>query len=532
MAAYFLVTIVIGLRVGQRVITAEDYYRGDRKTPWWAITFSILATYISALSFLGGPAWAYGEGFKVMAIHVNYPLAIVVIVSIFIPFFFNSSTASIYEYFELRFGHTTRALVAIFFIVMIVLFAGSYLTATAYVVSLATGMGPRTSIVLMATVVMIYTVFGGMKAVIWTDVMQASVLFVGVGIVLVGALTHAGPVNDVVAMLAKNGKFDVVDWNFSFGNSTNVWAALFAITIYQIIVYGASQTVMQRAMVARSVGDAKKAYMAMGYTIGAAYFVFTLVGALMYVIYDGEPFDNSNEIILLFANSLAIPGLMGLIGAALLSGSMSSLSSVFNSLGTLSVVDFYQRYYVRDASEEHYLKVSRIFTLVWGLATIPVAFLFIGSSGSLLKTLIEISALGMGAKLAMFVLGFYSKHTTERGLLVGVVVGLVVLFALVFGIPFVDWVPPKISWAWYIVIGGGATIIVAWITSVVIDGFQDDWHVQTVPGQKHLFKTTGRPEKIDGWYVVPGYFDKANWGLIAFFVVSTCLIGSVELLSN
>ena len=379
---------------------------------------------------------------------------------------------------------------------------------------------------------MIYTVFGGMKAVIWTDVMQASILFIGVLIVLFGALTRAGPADEAVAFLAATGKFDVIDWNFSVGVSTNVWSSKFAIAINNVIVYGASQTVMQRAMVAKSMGDAKKSYIAMGYTLGIAYFLFTLVGALMYVIYDGQPFDNSNEIILLFANSLAIPGLMGLIAAALLSGSMSSLSSVFNSLGTLSVVDFYQKYFVRDRSEQHYLMVSRILTLLWGLATIPIAFFFIGTGGSLLKVLIEISALGMGAKLAMFFLGFYSKHTTERGLLIGVFVGFAILFALVFGIPFIDWIPPKISWAWYVVIGGGISIVVSWGASILLDGYQPEWHPQTVPGQQRAFLDEARPIKVGGWYVAPGYFDKANWGLVVFFLVSTVLTGSLVLLAK
>jgi solute:Na+ symporter, SSS family len=112
-----------------------------------------------------------------------------------------------------------------------------------------------------------------------------------------------------------------------------------------------------------------------------------------------------------------------------------------------------------------------------------------------------------------------SKHTSEKGLLVGVVAGFVGLYGIVVGVPFTGWTPPDIAWPWYVVIGGLINIVVSWTASVMIDGFQVDWHEQTIPGQQMRFKRDGLAEKQDGWYLVPGRVDTACWYLLGFFVL-------------
>jgi solute:Na+ symporter, SSS family len=177
--AYLVVNMLIGFLVSRRVQTAGDYNLGDRSAPWWAIGISVLATYVSALSFLGGPAWAYGDGMAALAIHLNYPLVIFAVVVVFLPFFFNSGVVSIYEYLERRFGRTSRSAMSLLFIVTQSIATASIMTATAVVITFITGMDVRTSIVVMTVVVLAYTLIGGMNAVIWTDVFQGVVLIGG-----------------------------------------------------------------------------------------------------------------------------------------------------------------------------------------------------------------------------------------------------------------------------------------------------------------------------------------------------------------
>ena len=516
---YLLGNLGLGYAMSRKVHSAADYQIGDRSAPWWAIGISVIATYVSALSFLGGPAWAYGDGMAALAIHINYPLVIFVVIVIFLPFFYNSGVASIYEYLERRFGPTSRSVMSAIFLLTQTITTASILTATAVVITFATGVDVRLAIVGMTVIVLVYTMLGGMNAVIWTDVLQGVILFVGAGVVLWGLLGEISPLSGALDSLAREGKLNPIVTDLDFSVAPTVWAGVFAMTLFHITVYGTNQMMVQRALAAKTLGDAKKSYLMMGYAAFFIYFLFFFIGALLFVHFQGKPFAQPNEIILVFAQSLAIPGLMGILAAAVLSASMSSLSSAFNSLATISVTDFYQRFFKTDADDKHYLMASRVFTVVWGALAIPVAFAFINSGGSILERLSQVASYFVGAKLAMFGLGFLSKHTNEKGLLVGVAAGFIGLYGIVAGIPFVDWTPPNIAWPWYVVIGGTINIVVSWTASVIIGGFQSEWPDQTVPGQLRRFKELGLPETQDGWYLAPGRIDRITWGLLGFFVL-------------
>jgi len=517
---YLFGNLLLGYIMSRRVKTSEDYYLGDRSAPWWAIGISVVATYVSALSFLGGPAWAYGDGMAALAIHVNYPLVIFVVIAVFLPFFFNSGVASIYEYLERRFGATSRTVMSLLFLLTQTITAASILTATAVVVTYVTGIPATTAIWLMTGIVMVYTLMGGMNAVIWTDVLQGVILFIGAGIILFALLGNVSPMSDALTTLAESGKLNPINTDLDFTVAPTIWAGVLAMTLFHITVYGSNQMMVQRALAAKNIGDAKKSYLLMGFAAFFIYFMFFFVGALLYVHFKGKPFEQPNEIILIFAQSLAIPGLMGILAAAVLSASMSSLSSAFNSLATVSVTDLYQKFFKKSGSEKHYLLMSRVFTFFWGLMVIPMAYAFINSGGSILEALSKVGSYFVGAKLAMFGMGFFSKHVTERGLLIGVAAGFIGLMILVGfgGLMGVDGLYPSIAWPWYVVIGGGINITVSWLASVLLDGFQKEWHPQTVPGQIKHFNQTGKPQKENGWYIVPGKIDRIAWGLPVMFV--------------
>lgn len=510
---YLLGNLLLGWFMSRRIKTSEDYYLGDRSAPWWAIGISVVATYVSALSFLGGPAWAYGDGMAALAIHINYPLVIFAVVVFFLPFFYNSGVASIYDYLEKRFGPTSRRVMAALFLLTQTITTASILTATAIVGTFVTGLPVELVIVIMTIIVVVYTLMGGMNAVIWTDVLQGVILFIGAGLILYHLLGATSPMSSALETLSENGKLNPLNFDLDISIAPTVWAGVIAMTLFHITVYGANQMMVQRALAAKTIGDAKKSYLLMGYAAFFIYFLFFFIGALLFVHFKGRPFEQPNEIILHFANSLAMPGLMGVLAAAILSASMSSMSSALNSLATISVTGFYKPLMNRNATEEHYLKASRGFTLMWALIVIPAALMFVNSKGSILETLTAVGSYFVGAKLAMFGMGFFSKHTTERGLLVGVAAGFIALYLIKVGIPFSDWQPPKIAWPWFVVIGGVVNITVSYIASLILDGRQSEWHPQTVIGQRQKFKSENLPEKDGNWYRVPGKIEPITWGL-------------------
>ncbi|MEL6948634.1 MAG: sodium/solute symporter [Pseudomonadota bacterium] len=523
LVTYVLLNLLLGWVLSKKVETAEDFYLGRRTTPWWAIGISVIATYVSALSFLGGPAWSYTESIAVIAIHLNYPIVIFLVITIFLPFFFNSGVASIYDYMEQRFGPTSRAVISAVFLVSQALTSAAVLYATALVIQFITGVDVKMAIVLVTIIALIYTMMGGITAVIWTDVIQAGVLLVGALIIFFALINNMpAPLGEVLDSLKAAGKTNPLDLSMDFTLEATVWSGVIAMTIFHVTVYGANQMMVQRTLAAKNIGDAKKSFLLMGFVAFFIYFLFFVLGILFYGYYGGQEFDDGNTIILSFATDYGLPGLMGIIAAAVVAASMSSLDSAFNSLATISTIDFYQRYYKREESPEHYLSVTRWFTVLWAVLIIVPAMLYVNSEGSILRTLSQIGSYFVGAKLSMFGLGFFSKQTTEKGLLAGVAVGFVVIWLVATN--------TDIAWPWYCVIGGGVNIIVSLVASRLIDGRQAEWSAYSIPGQQREFREKGLPEMENGWYLVPGKIDRVSWWLLAFFIFTIVFLYAFEAL--
>ena len=511
---YIIGNLILGYYLSKRIATAEDFYLGKKSTPWWAIGISVVATYVSALSFLGAPAWSYTDGLSVIAIHLNYPLVIFLVITLFLPFFYNSGVASIYEYQERRFGPKARAMISTIWLVSQTLTSAAILYATSLVLEFITGIDVVHAILIVTVIALIYTAMGGITAVIWTDVIQAAVLFIGAFIILYALMENLPlPFGETLAELKSQGKTKALNFSPDFTNVTTAWSGIVAMTLYHVTVYGTNQMMVQRTLASKTIGDAKKSYLLMGFAAFFIYFLFIFLGILFYSYYGGVEFENGNTIILQFAYDYGLPGLMGIIAAAVMAASMSSLDSAFNSLSTVSTIDFYQKYFKKDGTPEHYLTVTRMFTVFWALVIIIPAIMYSKSTGSILETLSQIGSYFVGAQLGMFTLGFFSKNTTERGLLAGTAVGFLVVWYVATN--------TDIAWPWYCLIGAVTNMVVSTLASIIMDGFQKNWSEYSIRGQMAKFRNEGLEEKQEGWYLVPGKIDKISYLLLVFFVLIT-----------
>lgn len=521
LGSYIVLTLILGAVIGKKVTSANQFAQGDKNIPWWAIGISVVCTYVSAMSFLGGPAWSYKEGLSVIAIHLNYPLVIFFIVSVFMPFFYGNGLTSIYEYQERRFGKASRLTLSMIFLIKQALSSAAVLYATAMILEFITGIDVVYCIVIVTAIALIYTVMGGIAAVIWTDVIQAFILFAGAFIIIEAVWNGMpAPMTDIMVKLKADGMTDALLTSMDLSQVTTVWAGVIAMTMFHTTVYGGNQMMVQRCMAAKSMGDAKKAMLMMGYVAFFIYFVFILLGVLFYAYYDGKEFENGNTIILHYASEYGMPGLMGIIAAAILAASMSSLDSAFNSMATVSVADFYRRFYKPEESDEHYLKMSRVFTVAWAILVIVPALMFATSTGSVLEVLSKAGSYFVGASFCMFVLGFYSKHITEKGLLIGVAASFIAIWYVA--------VATDISWPWYCVIGVVVNSVVAYVASLALSGKQKTMHLYTVKGQQAEFARLNKPIKQDGWYVVPGKIDAPCYGLLVMFAFSIVLLWGIN----
>tara|TARA_B110000091_G_scaffold213841_1_gene264681 strand:- start:1071 stop:2681 length:1611 start_codon:yes stop_codon:yes gene_type:complete len=518
---YLIANLLLGFVLSKKVSTAKDFYIGQKTTPWWAIGISVLATYVSAMTFLGAPAWSYKSGLSVIAIHLNYPLVIIVVMSLFVPFFMQTGVISIYEYQEKRFGKASRTVISVIFLITQLLSSAAVLYGSALVIGYITGIDVITSIIVVSMITLVYTSLGGITAVIWTDVLQSAIFLAG-GIIVLVVLINQLPESliDSLSILKTKGKINPINLSTDPSVDTTIWAGVIAMTVYHVTVYGANQMMMQRTLGAKNIGDAKKSLALMGFAAFFIYFLFIFIGILFYQYYQGKVFDNDNTMMLEFAEKEGFPGFIGIIAAAVLSASMSSLSSALNSLSTISTKGFYQKYFKQNETPKHYLKVARISTIFWAILIIIPAISFTNSTGSILELLTKIGSYFVGAKLSMYMLGFYSKQTTEKGLLIGVAFGFIILY---FVHEFTD-----IAWTWYAIIGAVANIIVSILASFIIDGKQEQWSPYSIPGQKAKFKLEGKPEKENGWYVIPGKLDKVSYYLLGFFVFTILFLLLIE----
>ncbi|QEM83955.1 sodium/solute symporter [Halomonas binhaiensis] len=514
---YLIGNLAMGSLLSTKVNSAEDYYLGNKSIPWWAIGLSVMATYVSAMSFLGGPAWSYSNGLGVMMIQINYPLVVFLVITLFLPFFYNSGVASIYEYQEQRFGKKARGVMSIIFMMTQTLSSAAVLYATALVLSFITGVDVITAILVITLIALIYTLMGGITAVIWTDVLQAVILLVGAGIIFY-ALLDRMPESLVSTLgeLKAQGKMDIMNWSFDTHVEATVWSGVIAMVLYHVTVYGANQMVVQRALAAKNIGDAKKSFLFMGFAAFFIYFLFLFMGVLFYSYYGGREFENSNTIVLQFAADYGLPGLLGIVAAAVVAASMSSLDSALNSLATVTTLDFYEKYFMKDASSAHYLKASRWFTVGWAVLIIVPAILFAQSEGSVLQLLTKVGSYFVGAKLSMYALGFFSRHTSERGLLIGVAVGFVAVWYAA--------TQTEIAWPWFCAIGAVVNIPVAIVVSLLLDGRQTELSPYTIQGQKIMFRDQNLAAKDQGWYLIPGKVDRISWLLVVFFLATLAFL--------
>jgi SSS family solute:Na+ symporter len=294
---YVVANLLLGLVIGKRIKTDSDFYIGQKTTPWWAIGISVVATYVSAMTFLGAPAWAYKDGLSVIAIHLNYPLVIMIVIIFFFPFFYNSGVASIYEYQEKRFGKRARALVSSIWSVSQTMSSAAVLYATSAVLSFITGVDVIAAIFIVTIIALAYTVLGGITAVIWTDVIQSVILFAGAGIIFYALINESSfSVMDSLVQLKAEGKLNPLITNWDFNATTTVWSGIIAMTLYHTTVYGTNQMMVQRTLAAKNIGDAKKSYLLMGF---AAFFLaeyanMLMISALTVILFLGgwnPPFD-------------------------------------------------------------------------------------------------------------------------------------------------------------------------------------------------------------------------------------------------
>jgi SSS family transporter len=477
-AIYLIGITIFGLRFASKERSLRTYFLADRGIPAWAIALSIVSAETSTLTIISIPGLAYDTNFGFLQLVFGYLLGRVVISWILLPAYFRGEIYTAYELIDRRFGPRLHKLTASTFLVTRAVAEGVRVFAISIVVNIALekyllrymspGSATVAAIAIVTALTLIYTLEGGMRAVIWTDVVQ---MFIYIGGTLVGFwtiihLVHGGW--PAIASLADPaGKMQVFNWSTSFTVTYTFWAGLIGGMFLTMASHGTDQLMVQRLLAAKDLKQSRAALLGSGVAILLQFTLFMLVGVSLWAHYAGMKFERSDRIFPAFIVSEMPHGIAGLLIAAILAAAMSNLSAALNSLSSSTVMDFYLRFRPQSTDEQR-IRVSRVATLFWSITLFGLAVLTQFGGQRVLELGLSIASVPYGGLLGVFLLGTLTSRVDERSAIFGMVCG-VLTNLLLWTAPRLGWVQPShtIAWTWYVVIGSAITFGVAYAASMM-----------------------------------------------------------------
>jgi SSS family transporter len=468
--AYLAGTLGLSAWLAREQHTPADYYVGGRSLPWWALALSILATQSSANSFLGIPAFVAlvpGGGLTWLQYELMLPVAMIVVMLVLAPVLRGLALISVYEYLERRFDRTTRHVLSAVFLLSRGLATGVAVYAAAVVVQVCTGLPLAWCIVGVGGMTVVYDTMGGMRAVVWTDVLQMGVLLLGIVVCIACAWPLAG---GGAAILAAHdpARLAAVEWAHGLGDGARapLWGFVVGGLVLYVAYYGVDQSQVQRQLAAPDVKGAQRALLLNGLARFPLTLLYCLLGLAVGAVYLNSealraavPAGRLDYLVPRFIELHLPTGVRGVLVAAILAAAMSSLDSALNSLSAATLRDFVEPRLGRQASASRRLLASRLVTLGWGAAIVGFGLVVGDLASSVVEGINRIGALFYGPLLAAFGCGILDRRARGPGVLVGVASGLLLNAALAWGLG------PKLFWMWWNATGLVAAVAVTLLVS-------------------------------------------------------------------
>lgn len=544
LAASLIGIVIYGLYKGRGSNTMNRYLLAGKTMPWYAMALSIMATQASAVTFISTTGQAYVDGMRFVQFYFGLPIAMVIIAATAVPLFHRAKVYTAYEYLEQRFDSKTRLLASLVFLTQRGLAVGISLYAPAIVLAVIFGWPDRVTTLVMGLLVIVYTVFGGIQAVTWTDVQQMIIIFVGLLVSLVVVIVMLPPnvsLLDALHLAGVVGKFNAIDTRLDLNNRYNLWSGLLGGTFLMLSYFGCDQSQVQRYLTGKSIAQSRLSLLFNAMAKIPMQFFILFVGAMVFVFYLFERppmlfmgtamqdvqqraeypglktrfatafesrrsaaesliqarragdtaggaqslakfrsaqsqidntraeagslvesgYNDTNYIFLTFVTSYVPAGVVGIIIAMIFAAAMSTISAEVNSLATVTVIDVYQRFLRRRATDRHYLNASRLATVFWGLYAVMFAQ-FGRGLGSLIEAVNMLGSLFYGSLLGVFALAFFFRRVRANGAFTGMLAGEAAIFAAYWF--------TGISYLWYNVIGAVVVIVTGLAVSYISPG--------------------------------------------------------------
>lgn len=484
---YLIGITLFGILYSGKQETTEDYFVGDRNVPWWAISASIVATETSTITFISVPGIAFAKNgnFEFLQLVFGYMLGRVVISLLFIPMYFKGELLTVYQLLGDRFGEKVKMLASALFVIMRNIADGIRLLLTAIVlaavyVAFVPDANPQTiivlSIILLGVVMIIFTFFGGMEAVIWVEVVQLGIYIGGAIAAAVVILNQVdGGFSRVVELGSEFNKFQVFDFALNFTKTYTFWGGLIGGCFLTMSTHGTDQYLVQRYLCTKKPSAASLALLSSGAVVLGQFIGFLFIGVLLFAYYqpfnapeyaqvgtEGSklaatfPFSGGDQVFPDFITKHMPSGLSGLVVAAIFA---AALSSSLNSIAATAINDLYKPF-AKDKSDKNLLRKASILTVIVGIVQIAVAIAVKDAGSSALSQALSIAGLVNGPILGVFLVGTFVKKANQTCALIAMGTSISLMLYVYFG--------TKIAFPWYAVIGSLTTLLVAAIVSLFV----------------------------------------------------------------
>jgi SSS family transporter len=465
---YFTAVIVFGLLLSGRQRDASDYFLGHRGLPWWALMFSVVATETSALTVISVPGLAARGDLTFLQISFGYLVGRVGVAYLLLPGYFEGTQDTAYQRLEHRFGPIARRVASGVFLFTRALADCVRIFATAIPLAIITKWSLPAGIIAIGFVTLVYTWVGGLRAVVWVDVIQLGVYLLG-GIATLIVATHLAGGVDAFGRAWDAGKLRTVDFSLSFARTYTLWGGLIGGALLSAASHGTDHLIVQRLLAARNLRDAQRALIGSGVFIIAQFALFLLVGTSLWLAGADHPGMRGDAIYPTFIVTQLPVGIAGLAVGGILAAAMSSHASAVNSLASASTHDFYAPLTGRQEPEQ-LLRVGRWLTLIWTIVLVAGAIAFQDQNTPVVQLALSIASLTYGALLGTYLLGGLWPRARQVDVIVALGVSILVMSPVVLGavIPHfpVHWLH-GLAWPWYVPLGTLITVLVGMISSFV-----------------------------------------------------------------
>ena len=487
LVAYLAGVTALGLYFGRKQRNATDYFVASHSIPWWALMLSIVATETSALTFISTPGLSYGStpgtgdlGF--LQIVAGYILGRIVVATVLLPRYFRGKMVTAYALLEQRFGLGARRFTSIVFMVTRALADSVRVFATAIPIALIISptvdnkaLVMPTAILILGALTILYTYRGGMKAVVWTELLQASIYLLGAlaAIVLLGRSVSGGW-SAIIDQASAAHKLRLIDTYIGLDRAHTIWAGLIGGAFLAMASHGTDQLIVQRLLSAKNLRDGQKAIIGSGLVVFVQFALFLVIGLGLWGFYQGRVFPATDQIFPTFIIDRMPSGLVGLIVAAVVAATMSTHSGAINSLAAATTHDIYLPLTKREADAPETLRMSKVFALVWGTVLTLGALLFRENGTPVVVVALGIASFTYGGLLGGFFLGVFWARANQRDAIIGMSVGIAAMSFVVFAKQLGSWFPgladplspfASIAWPWYVLIGTSITMATGILSS-------------------------------------------------------------------